>query len=236
VRHRYGAREYSIAIADPLAEGWYDRDWDELPELTLLSSHRLCTGAVVFDIGAHQAVVALMIAERIGRTGRVIAVEAEPHNATAARRNVELNGITNIEVVHAAGVRVPGRVRFSPGLNGQIRGQQRAGTVDVRGVSVDQLSAEKGAPDVLFVDVEGHELEVLRGASQTLASKPDLFVEVHRNAGLELAGGTAEQILELVSAAGYERLLVSDGDGHPFGPLSDRPSAPSDRFFLVAMA
>jgi FkbM family methyltransferase len=235
VRRSYGGREHSIAIADPLAEAWYDHDWGELPELTALSSHRLREGAIVFDIGAHQAVVALMIADRVGSAGRVIAVEAEPHNAAVARRNVELNRATNVEVVHAAGVRVPGHVRFSPGLNGHIGGQQRAGTVEVRGVSIDGLSAEKGAPDVLFIDVEGFELEVLRGASKTLMSKPDLFVEVHQNVGLEQAGGTAADVLELVRTAGYGRLLVSGGEGQPFGPLDSGEAVPGDRFFLVAM-
>jgi FkbM family methyltransferase len=234
VYHNYAGREYSIEIADPLGEAWYDHDRGELPELALMSSHRLRAGATVFDIGAHQAVVALIIADRVGTTGRVVAVEAEPHNAAVARRNIELNRATNVEVVHAAGVHLPGPVRFSPSLNGRIGGQQRPGTIEVRGVSVDELSREQGVPDVLFIDVEGFELEVLRGASQTLASRPDLFIEVHQNVGLEQAGGTAADVVELVRAAGYERLLVSHGDGHPFGPLDGR--IPAERFFLVAMA
>lgn len=235
VRRRYAGREYSIELADPLAEAWYDRDRGEFPELAALSSHRLRAGATVFDIGAHQAVIALVIADRVGTTGHVIAIEAEPHNAAVARRNVELNRASNVEVMHAAGVRVPGRVRFSPGLNGHIGTQQRAGTVEVRGVSVDELAAERGAPDVLFIDVEGFELEVLRGASETLASKPDLFVEVHQNVGLEEAGGTAAAVVQLVRAAGYGRLLISGGEEQPFEPL-DGGALPTDRFFLVAMA
>jgi FkbM family methyltransferase len=180
-------------------------------------------------------VIALVIADRVGSTGRVIAIEADSHNAAVARRNVELNGATNVEVMHAAGVRVPGLVRFSPGLNGHVGKQQRAGTVEVRGVSVDELSGERGAPDVLFIDVEGFELEVLRGASRTLTSRPDLFVEVHQNVGLEDAGGTAAEVVELVGTAGYRTLLVSDGDGRPFEPL-DGGAIPAERFFLVAMA
>jgi hypothetical protein len=102
-------------------------------------------------------------------------------------------------------------------------------------VSVDELSAERGAPDVLFIDVEGFELEVLRGATETLASKPDLFVEVHQKVGLERAGGTAADVVQLVRAAGYGRLLVSGGEEQPFEPLDGR-ALPAERFFLVAMA
>ena len=60
-----------------------------------------------------------------------------------------------------------------------------------------------GAPDVLFVDVEGYELHVLRGARLTLEThRPDLFVEVHTDAGLERFGD-ADDLLALIPA-GYE--------------------------------
>jgi FkbM family methyltransferase len=236
VRHRYGRRQYSIVLADPLAEGWYDHDWDELVELALLARHRLRTGATVFDLGAHQAVVALMIADYVGSSGRVVAVEAEPHNVKIGQRNIELNCASNVELVHAAAARAPGRVSFSPGLNGRVGSKQRSGTVRVRAVSVDELSAEVGVPDVLFVDVEGHELEVLRGASESLREKPDLFIEVHQGVGLEDAGGTAEEVIQVVREAGYEDLLVSAAEGEPFLPWGRGSPIPPGRFFLMAQA
>ncbi len=62
-----------------MAEGWYDHDWvDVMNEITLLRKSRLKVGARVFDIGAHQAVVALLLSRTVGPTGEVIAVEADP--------------------------------------------------------------------------------------------------------------------------------------------------------------
>ena len=48
-------------------------------------------------------------------------------------------------------------------------------------MSIDAFCAARGtSPDVIKVDVEGAELDVLRGARQTLAScSPALFVEFH---------------------------------------------------------
>jgi FkbM family methyltransferase len=235
VHHRYGGRDRAIVIADPLAEGWYDHDWAEPAEIALLARHRLRRGATVFDLGAHQAIVALMLADHVGGDGRVVAVEAEPHNVAVARRNVELNRASNVRLVHAAVARAPGSVRFSPGLNGRVASQHRLGTVAVRAVSVDELAREHGSPDVLFIDIEGHELEALRGAPDTLAGTPDLYVEVHTDHGLTDAGGSAEEVVELVAAAGYDDLLVAPLDGE-FRPWRDRSPLPEHHFLLVAYA
>jgi hypothetical protein len=78
VRHRYGSEEFEIEIKDPLAEGWYDHDWDELPEIAVLRRHALRPGARVFDIGAHQCVVAMLLAREVGPLGTVLAVEWIP--------------------------------------------------------------------------------------------------------------------------------------------------------------
>jgi hypothetical protein len=40
VRHTYGGLSLEICLSDMIAEGWYDRDWPELAELTLLKQHR----------------------------------------------------------------------------------------------------------------------------------------------------------------------------------------------------
>jgi protein-L-isoaspartate(D-aspartate) O-methyltransferase (PCMT) len=81
VEHTYAGHPLRIALRDPLAEGWYDHDWGTQPEIDVLRSGRLRPGARVFDLGAHQGVVALMLARIVGPAGHVVAVEAEPHNA-----------------------------------------------------------------------------------------------------------------------------------------------------------
>jgi len=231
--HGYGGRTHSVHVTDAMAQGWYDHDWPLPGEIGLLAERgHLRDGALVFEIGAHQGVVAMMLGDRVGVAGGVVAVEATPHNAAVASRNVALNGLTQITVVHAAGADAPGVLRFSPRMNGHVAAPEEA-WVEVRALTVDELTASHGAPQVLFVDVEGYELHVLRGARHTLESYyPDLFVEVHVGAGLDRFG-TTDDLLALIPA-GYE-ILVAPAERGSFLPLAEARDVLGHHARLVAL-
>jgi tRNA A58 N-methylase Trm61 len=84
-----------------VAKEWYDKDWDLPPEMAFLAGHGLDQGALVFDLGAHQCLIAMMLAKQVGPQGHVVAVEANRHNVSVARRNVALNRVDNVTVTHA---------------------------------------------------------------------------------------------------------------------------------------
>lgn len=240
VNRRYGGRRFSIHLADPVAEGWYDRDWPALPEIAFLRASRLRPGATVFDLGAHQAVVALMLAAEVGSAGRVVAVEAEPRNAEVARENLRLNRTSNIDVLHAAVDEAGGVVQFAEGLNGHVDPHsRRMGHISVPAVTIDQLAARYGDPDVLFLDVEGYEARALCGARETLTrARPDVFLEVHIGCGLEAAGGSWQKVTAPLRAAGYD-LFVAVGDlscDYRFEPLGASDAAPQQRSYLIGLS
>ena len=233
VRHNYGGHMLEVELVDPMGAGWYDRDWPELQEIALLKQYGLRTGARVFDIGAHQCIVAMMLSRIVGPQGFVLAVEAGPENYEAGERNRTLNRIDNCRVLHAAGAAQSGTLTFNRGTNGQVDdGTGEWGQVRVKAYSIDDLAAEFGDPDVLFIDVEGFECELLRGARATLARRPDCFVEVHVNAGLEKFGGSVAAVLDSFPA-GYDFFgAVPDG---PFAPFERDSPLTHDRFFLLAI-
>jgi FkbM family methyltransferase len=234
VRHSYGGYELEVELADPMGAGWYDHDHPELLEVALLKRYGLRPGARVFDIGAHQCVVAMMLAKTIGPQGFVLAVEASPENCAAGEQNFKLNGIENGRVLHAAGAAQSGTLIFNRGTNGQVDdGTGEWGQIQVEAYSIDDLASRFGPPDVLFIDVEGFECELLRGAQNTLANKPDCFVEVHVKAGLEKFGGSVTQVLRSFPA-GYEFFAAPPDQA--FVPLDMESEVLLDRFFLVAVA
>jgi FkbM family methyltransferase len=245
VEHRYAGFELSIELRDPLGEGWYDHDWKEPPEIAELRSGRLDAGALVFDIGAHQGVVALILARIVGDGGRVVAVEAEPHNAAVARRNAAANAAPNLTILHAAGGEHDGRVvAFKEGLNGVVAPRGMPGSIEVPTVSVDGLAARFGAPDVVLIDVEGYEAHVLTGAGRTIATGgTDFFVELHCARDLAAAGSDSDDVLRHFDQTRFDVLIADPAevvrtDGRPGAIAWRPPDSMTDRLgercFLLA--
>lgn len=235
VEHSYGGMPLKVLLADPLSEGWYDHDWADLPEMAALQHGRLRTGARVFDIGAHQGVVAALLARIVGPTGQVVAVEASPHNCRAAAANRGLNDLPQIEIVHAAVSDRPGTAVFNEGLNGQLDdGSGESGRVTVPAITIDGLAERFGRPDVVFLDVEGAEYLALSAASRVLASGADFFVEVHVGCGLEKLGGSVTTLLSFFPEDRFQLSARAEAD-EEFRPLRPDDPLTRDRFFLLAL-
>lgn len=235
VQHRYGGFPLTVEIGDPIGRGWYDRDWPTVEEADFLREYGLQPGATVFDIGAHQSVLAMVLAKTV-EPGQVVSVEGNKYNAEVGQRNAQRNGIGNLRVIHGAGGAKSGTVTFSENWNGEVSdGTPDVGGVAVRCYTIDELSREYGAPQVLYIDVEGYEREVLDGARDTLASHPDCFIEVHVGK-IEKYGATAETILSYFPRELYRLFMREDEEGKAFREVHPGETLPNERFFLIAVA
>ncbi len=231
VTHIHGGHALRIHLADPMAEGWYARDGTTPPGVDFLREQGvLVPGAKVFDIGAHQGIVALVLARDVGESGHVVAVEADPHNARVAETNRRLNDAENFTVIHAAGAATEGgSVSFSESMNGRVDGP--GALVKVPTLTIDGLASEYGTPDLIVIDVEGYEEQVLKGGAKTLERGSTTFmVEVHDEDVLSDYSASADAIADCFLACDR---YVSRDEHEPFVPLEGRP--PAGRFFLVAI-
>ena len=236
VRRSRAGYPFDLWISDPTAQSWYDHDVPETPsEMSFLAQHRLRSGSTVFDCGAHQCVIAMVLAKFVGPTGKVVAVEASPHNYEAANRNLRLNQASNVEVIHAAVSDSLDPIEFNWRGNGQVDdGTGAWGKIAVSSVTVDELTRRFGIPDVLFVDVEGFESKVMRGGIDTLSRhRPDCFFEMHVGCGLEKFGGSVKSITDSLQGLGY-RLWMSGPGLDTFVPFSGQSPIVTARFFLIA--
>jgi FkbM family methyltransferase len=180
-------------------------------------------GEVVVDVGADWGVYATRLSDLVGPTGRVHAFEPHPLSrerleaVTRSEPQVRVHGEALSDHEGTATLHVPVEdgepVEALAGLSPRrgVQSQQ----VTVRTTTLDAALGED-AERVSFVkiDVEGHELAVLRGAERVLASaRPRLLVEIeHRHAG-DLMDATFEHMASL----GYSASAVTPRGLVPIG-------------------
>ncbi len=235
VVHTYGGHQLQVILTDPMSAAWYDVDWPTMKDLDLLGGARMKAGARVFDVGAHQCVVAMAMAARVGPSGQVVAIEPSAYNCATASRNMAANAFDNLELVQAAVGAEPGSAAFADMLCGHMDdGTGRYGAVTVPVTTIDALASEYGEPDVLFIDVEGYECAVLRGATVVRRSRPDMYVEIHRYCGLEDFGGSVKEVLSYIDR--HYTLFVARDELADFIEVGHDGPFPDKRFFLIALA
>lgn len=233
VRHVYAGVPLNVFLADPIAEEWYDRDHAEPGEICLLKKSRLKPGALVFDLGAHQCVMAMMLANTVRPGGRIIAIEAAPNDARVGESNCRANGYHDVQILNAAVAECSGTVAFAP--DGHVDSDRDAGpNFEVSSYSIDDLAQRFGVPDIIYMDIEGYECRAIAGAPNLLQEKIDWFIEVHVNHGLESFGGSPEGVMRFFPGEIYDRYIAGAEDSI-FVPFETGDPRLQDRFYLVAV-
>jgi FkbM family methyltransferase len=153
-------------------------------------------GSIVIEVGANIGTLTVPLARL---ASRVIAIEAQPANASMLERNITDNGLTNVTVIDKAAGARPGATKMralddlaSKNFGGIAVG---AGDLNVEVITLDSL-------DVLYVsfikiDVEGAERDVLLGARALIErDKPVLYVENDRRE-------KSAELITLLTELGY---------------------------------
>ena len=149
---------------------------------------RLQPGMVVYDVGANVGFFTLLMRRLVGDAGHVFAFEPDPDVVRELKANVHRNGYEGVSVVCAAVWLSTGSVRFaradpqqSPNRGtGSVGGNGADDCIVSESVSLDEFVQSAPPPHLIKCDVEGGEVEVLRGACALLAEyRPVVLVEVH---------------------------------------------------------
>lgn len=186
----------SIFVSPDASLKFWRRDLSNTdPRLFDWSREFVREGDVVWDIGANVGLFTFAAANLSGPKGFVLAVEADVWLGDLLRQSVSTKPATSapVEVLSSAASDAVGTQQFNIAARGrstnhlaEVHGSTQTGgvrnSVLVETVTLDSLLEKYDAPKVLKIDVEGAELQVLKGAHELLSKhKPTVLCEVSEN-------------------------------------------------------
>jgi len=180
------------------------------PDISRLLETLLRPGDQYVDVGANVGMTALLARSRIGTTGKGVAFEPNPMAFARLKDHFEMNGVTNFELVPRAVADSESVLTlFVPRdemLLGTFVPERAEGTrVEVRAEPADRYLAafDPVKPTLIKIDVEGYEVQVLRGI-QSLLSGPNVMVVTEiADAKLRRAGHSREELHSLLGGLGF---------------------------------
>lgn len=164
-------------------------------------------GGVVVDVGANIGYYAVRFARAVGASGRVHAFEVDQRALRCLRRTLRHNALRQLHLYELAVSSAPGTLYLSQTKeSGHTRAQSSGEGRSVPSVRLDDhiCACALERVDLIKIDVEGAELQVLRGAPATLRNmRPRLVVEVVGDAMAEF-GDSPHALADFLRELGYE--------------------------------
>jgi FkbM family methyltransferase len=159
-------------------------------------------GQVIVEVGSNVGAHTVSLAQLVGITGRVLAFEPQRLVFQTLCANLALNNIVNVLAFQQAVGSAPGEIvvplldwRREQNFGGLALGQYSEGE-RVPVVTIDSFNLQRC--DFIKVDVEGMEMDVLKGATQTIArTRPFLYVENDRRE-------KAAELVRYIDSLGYD--------------------------------
>lgn len=158
-------------------------------------------GDVFFDIGANIGFYTCLFSTK---ASKVYSFEPNPEAVDLLEENIENNSLGNVEVEKLAlssenGYRSMDKVPGATAL-GMASISEEAGDTPVRTADSLLKDEEIELPDMVKIDVEGHECRVLRGMRNIIErAKPVLYVESH---------DTEDGLEDILEKHGYQYEVV----------------------------
>jgi len=167
------------------------------------------------DVGANIGFFSLLVQKQVSGC-RVDAFEPLPRNVNRILTNEQLNGAAlNVHAVALAESYAVVPLNVSDELPGEtsISKSLRSGsvtrTIETVTAPLDDVLEE--SPDAMKIDIEGAEVQMLRGATDLLSSTPDLFLELHPSNISDL-GESLTALVDVLTAAGYSSVRHVEND------------------------
>jgi len=164
----------SVLSANPLIEANLDKFFD-------------INEGVFIDVGSCIGKYTVPIGKKLFNRGKIISIEADKDNFNILKKNIELNNLENVDLLNVACSDKNGIAKFflhSEGPGGHsLHGDKIASKkfVEVKTRTIDSIVNERVGKEkinLIKIDVEGAEVEVIKGALKTLEKHhPTIILE-----------------------------------------------------------
>ena len=173
----YGGGSFEYRFAGGISFRSRENFSDELKRSLrgYLAKRPLKKGDTVVDCGAYVGEFTLYAAAAVGPSGKVVAFEPDPEIFGKLEANIVLNGLGNVTAVPKGLWSADGALKFvGDSVKGYsfIAADKDPAAIEVPVASLDSELDRLGIGSVDFIkmDVEGAEIEAVRGARRTLGS------------------------------------------------------------------
>lgn len=182
IAYRHEGRLVHVDLRDRVGRQMVKHGFTEQPFIALVRRHFTDAQGCFLDIGANLGNYALTLAPYFAKT---LAFEPNPPVFARLQRNVEANPKLRIEAFNIGLSSTSGTRAFFP----NTQGNSGASGFETRREGIEPLKLETLTGDefvenleqriaAIKIDVEGHEFEVIRGLSRTIArDEPVIFME-----------------------------------------------------------
>ncbi len=216
IEREVAGEKHLFYLGNVTGKSWYSKKSDLSFEMRFVKNELIRPSAVVIECGAHHGGQTVLLSRWVGAEGKVIAIEPIPENIAILKKNIELNGLTNVTVIEKAVGSNCGKLSMHPRSNASVSSKEDSrSTINVESVTLDSVAEEFNiAPTFIKIDVEGYEYQILDGAKSIIKTTPAIFVEVH-TLTLPRYGRRFEDLWGLVDQNLYDIFIQSDDFAEP---------------------
>ena len=166
-------------------------------------------GDICWDIGANIGFYTCLLASQVENTGAVVAFEPAAHTCDYLHENISLNQLTNVTVVNKGigdkakqGNLYYCEAALTEGTASLKYAEGRAASESVTLDTIDNLISVLPPPNFIKIDVEGYQLEVLRGGEHCLKMHAPLLMAELKDVG-ETNRDDFSEIEKYIANLGY---------------------------------
>ena len=189
------------------------------PNQTEIVKKYVRKGDIVIDIGAHVGYYTLLMAQLVGKNGKVYSFEPDPVNFQLLKKSVEINGFENVVLIQKAVSNITDKVKLFLGDDDSAINRiydaklgDAKESIDVDSVTIDEYFKENDELiNFIKLDSEGSEVKIINGMKQFLSRNKELVMMTEFFPFLiKKSGDEPNQYLKSLEKSGFSLYNILD--------------------------